>query len=276
MNLLFLSHYFPPEGNAPATRVHALSKRWVTAGHNVTVITCAPNVPQGIVYDGYRNGWRQEDTIDGIRVVRVWTLLAANTGIYKRTLNYLSYAWRVLFERKLFAAADVVIATSPQFFCGLAGAWMAKRTQKRFILDVRDLWPESIAAVGAVRSSMVLSLLGMLEQWMYRQAERIVTVGPGYRDGLLERGVPETKINIVTNGVDLTLFDVVTDNDCIRRQYGIPSNTFVCGYVGTIGMACGLDAVLEAAEAAASTDGNPDKLHFVFAGDGARRAELET
>ncbi len=273
MNILFLSHYFPPEGNAPATRVHALSKYWVSAGHNVTVITCAPNVPRGIVYEGYRNCWRQEEFVDGVRVIRVWTLLAANSGILKRSLNYLSYAWRVLFEKRVFTQADVIISTSPQFFCGLVGAWMAKHTRRPLILDIRDLWPESIATVGALQNRPLLRMLGSMERWMYRQAEKIVTVGAGYRDKLIERGVPENNIAIVSNGVDLKMFEHLSDRNQTRAEYGIPRETFVCGYVGTIGMACGLDTVLNAAETAMK-DGAEHKLHFVFAGAGARLEEL--
>ena len=89
--ILFLTHYFPPEGNAPASRVYELCRRWVEAGHRVTVITCAPNVPTGRVYDGYRNRLAQREEMDGIEVLRIWTLIAANKGTLLRMLNYVSY-----------------------------------------------------------------------------------------------------------------------------------------------------------------------------------------
>jgi hypothetical protein len=91
MRILFLSHYFPPEGNAPASRVYELAKRWVAAGHDVQVITCAPNVPNGVIYKGYRNRLKQTEHMDGIHVTRVWTYIAPNRGKARRTLNYLSY-----------------------------------------------------------------------------------------------------------------------------------------------------------------------------------------
>lgn len=274
MNIFFLSHYFPPEGNAPATRVHALAKRWVAAGHRVTVITCAPNVPSGVVYDGYRNCWRQEEIVDGIRVIRIWTYLAANAGVIKRTINYLSFALRALFERKEGRSADVVIATSPQFFCGIAGLLLAKSMKKPFVLDLRDLWPESIETVGAVRNRYALKVLTGMEHWMYRGAVHIVTVGPGYEEKLRERKVPDDRISIVSNGVDLSAFKTNVPVDQIRAKYNIPINAFICCYSGTIGMACGLDAVLAAAQKLQSD--RPDHpAYFVFAGDGARRAELE-
>ena len=91
MRIVFFTHYFPPESNAPAARCHSLCKRWVRLGHEVTVVTCVPNCPEGKVYDGYRNRLFQREKIDGIDVRRVWTYLAANKGMFRRTLNYLSY-----------------------------------------------------------------------------------------------------------------------------------------------------------------------------------------
>ena len=91
MRILFLSHYFPPEVNAPASRTYEHCKAWVRAGHEVTVVTCAPNHPRGIVYDGYRNRLWQRETRDGIAVVRLWTFVTANEGFLKRSLSYLSF-----------------------------------------------------------------------------------------------------------------------------------------------------------------------------------------
>src|SRR5688572_1572888 len=121
LRILFLSHYFPPEGNAPASRVHEMCKRWVREGHQVTVITCAPNNPTGVLYEGYRNKLVQGETIDGIRVVRVWTFMAANKGKIRRSLNFLSYLVTATLAGLLQKRPDVLIATSPQFFCGWAG-----------------------------------------------------------------------------------------------------------------------------------------------------------
>ena len=121
MRILFFSHYFPPEGNAPASRTFDHCTRWAAAGHEVTVVTCAPNHPEGKLYPGYRNRLRQVENVKGVRVVRVVTFLAANKGKWCRIANYLSYLVTAvlagIFERR----PDIVIATSPQFFCGWAG-----------------------------------------------------------------------------------------------------------------------------------------------------------
>ena len=149
--------------------------RWVRAGHDVTVITCAPNFPEGRLFPGYRNAWRQVDWLDGIRVVRVKTYITANEGFLKRTLDYLSFMLMAtvmsVFERR----PDVVVATSPQFFCALAGWMVGVLKWRPFVFELRDLWPASIMAVGAMRKSLVIRLLERVELFLYRRADAIVS-----------------------------------------------------------------------------------------------------
>jgi glycosyltransferase involved in cell wall biosynthesis len=272
MRVLFLTHYFFPEGNAPATRVYEVCRRWVELGHRVTVVTGAPNVPSGVVYEGYANRWFQREEVAGIETLRVWTWLAANRGTVRRTLNYLSFLVAATLAGLLAPRPDVVIATSPQFFCGWAGALVSRARRLPFVLEVRDLWPESIASVGALRKSPLLRLLERLERALYRAATRIVTVGEGYRDQLVGRGVPSERIEVIPNGVDREMFQDRGGGAALRRRYGL-GQAFVCSYVGTIGMASGLDVVLRAARLLRE-EGRAD-IRFALVGDGAIREELE-
>lgn len=272
MNILFLTHYFPPEGNAPATRVFEMCRRWAKQGHHVTVLTGAPNVPAGVVYRGYRNRLLQRETMDGIRVVRVWTFIAPNRGVIRRSLNYASYMISAFFAGLFLPRPDILIATSPQFFCGWAGLMLARLRRLPFILEVRDLWPESISTVGAIRSKAPLRLLERMERRLYAGAQRIVTVGEGYRERLVERGVDENRIDVVCNGIDRRAMADNSQTAEVRREYGL-ENRFVVSYVGTIGMACGLDVVLRAAEQLRS-NGRGD-VRFLLVGDGATRKDLE-
>ena len=137
MRILFLSDNFPPEVNAPASRTYDHCKEWVKCGDEVTVITCVPNFPQGKVYEGYKNKWRHEEMIDGIRVIRVWSYIVANKGFVKRTLDFISYSVTA-FIAGLFIKTDVVIATSPQFFTALCGRTLAFWKRKPWIMEVRD------------------------------------------------------------------------------------------------------------------------------------------
>jgi glycosyltransferase involved in cell wall biosynthesis len=272
MRILFLTHYFHPEGNAPATRVYELSRRWVKQGFDVDVVTGVPNVPNGVVYPGYRNRWRSREVVEGVETLRVWTYLAPNKGTVRRIANYLSFLVTGTLGGLFARRPDVVIATSPQFFCGWAGVFVSRLRRVPFLLEVRDLWPESIAAVGAMRSSWLLRFLGWLERRMYAAATRIVTVGRGYQQQLEARGVPAERISVIPNGVDGSLFDPATDASALRARYA-PRGEFLCSYVGTIGMGCGLAVVLRAAEAL--REQGRDDVVFLLVGDGAVREELE-
>ena len=272
MRVLFLTHYFYPEGNAPATRVYEMCRRWAEQGCDVTVITGAPNVPDGQVYQGYENRWFRREQVAGVETLRVWTYLAANKGTTLRVLNYLSFAitatWAALWVRK----PDLVVATTPQFFCGWAGVLVSRLRRLPLVLEVRDLWPASIVALGVLRSGPLLRLLSWLESRMYAAATRIVTVGAGYRDQLIERGVAADRMDIIENGVDRELFSADSGGSAIREEYGL-NDAFVCSYVGTIGMGSGLDVVLRAANLLRE-EGRTD-ITFLLVGDGAVRMELE-
>ena len=273
MRILFFSHYFPPEGNAPASRTFAHCRRWVAAGHDVTVVTSAPNHPRGVLYPGYRNRLRQVEDWEGIRVVRVVTYLAANAGTWRRTLNYVSFMLSAVVLGSFERRPDVVLATSPQFFCGWAGVLVAWLRRRPLVLEIRDLWPESIAAVEAIRSRLVMGLLAKLELAMYRAAARIVTVGEGYRRRLLQRGADEARLSVVMNGVDDELFFPRPPDPALTERLGI-AGRFVVTYCGVIGMAHDLDVVLRAAERLRVR--SDDRVVFLLVGDGARLDELRS
>lgn len=272
MRILFLTHYFHPEGNAPATRVYEMCRRWVKAGHEVTVITGVPNVPNGVVYDGYRNRFRQQENVAGIRTIRVWTYLAANKGTMRRIANYLSYMFSAVLCALFVKRPDVVIATSPQFFCGWACAIVCKLRRLPFILEIRDIWPESIVAVGAMSEGRMLRFLEWLEIKLHSAADHIVTVGPGYRDRLVEKNVLPERISIIPNGVDTAMFSPREPTPGLKKEFGV-ENCFVCSYIGTVGMASGLDVVLRAARIF-KEHGRAD-IRLLVVGDGAVRDDLQ-
>ena len=274
MDIVFFTHYFAPEGNAPANRTYDHCVRWAKEGANVTVITCAPNVPSGVVYEGYRNRfWPQRETIDGIEVIRVWTFIAPNSGGLRRILNYLTYLISAVFAYVFFCRRpNLVVATSPQFFCGWAGTIASILKWTPFVLEIRDIWPESIIAVGAMRRGLTTSLLEVLEKWMYLSATRIVTVGQGYKDAVLRR-VPKLKnVSVITNGVDFNRFIPQPANQEFLERWNLQGK-FVCSYVGTIGMAHGLEVVLQAAEIL--REKGREDIKFCLVGDGANRKKLE-
>ena len=266
MRILFLSHYFPPEGNAPAARTYAHCRRWAAAGHDVTVITCAPNHPRGVVYFGYRNRPGHVEQMDGVRVVRVLTWLAPNSG-WTRVASWFSYLVAATLSGLLQHRPDVVVATSPQPLCAWAGVLVSRWHRCPLVLEIRDLWPESVAAVGALRSRAALRLVGAISERPCRAAAHIVTVGEGYRQGLVARGVDRANIDIVMNGVDRELFRPRAADPAFAARLGVAAR-FVVAYCGTIGLAHGLEVVLRAGAVLRAR--RRRDIVFLLAGDGAR------
>lgn len=272
MHVLFLTDNFPPEVNAPASRTFEHCREWVAAGHKVTVITCAPNFPQGKVFGGYRNSLWQVEEMAGITVIRVWSYITANEGFGRRIADYVSYMISALLAVPFTRRPDVIVGTSPQFFtaCAAYGASLMKGVP--FVFELRDLWPESIRAVGAMKHSAALEWVEKVELFLYRKATLIVSVTHSFRDNLALRGIDPAKITVVTNGIDATRFKPLPKDAALVERHGL-AGKFVAGYIGTHGMAHGLEAVLNAADAIRSLpDG--EAFRFIFLGDGAEKAAL--
>ncbi|WP_136482661.1 glycosyltransferase family 4 protein [Cognatitamlana onchidii] len=268
MKILFLTDNFPPEVNAPATRTYEHCRQWVKEGTDVTVITCFPNFPKGKVFGGYKNKLYQKEIVDGIKVVRVWTFISENKGFIKRILDYVSFMISS-FIVGLFIRTDVIVATSPQFFTVISGRWLSFWKRKKWVMEVRDLWPESIKAVGAMQTGPIIKFFEYLEKSMYRNASKIVVVTDSFKDTLVsQHNIPETKIEIIKNGINNDLFYPSEKNISLLEKLNL-KDKFIIGYIGTHGMAHGLDFILKSAKKL-----NNKRFHFLFLGDGAKKEEL--
>jgi glycosyltransferase involved in cell wall biosynthesis len=269
VRILFLSHYFPPEVNAPASRTYEHCRVWAAHGHDVAVLTCVPNHPAGRIYPGYRNRLVQRGSMAGITVYRLWTFLAPNKGFLRRTLNYSFYLVMATLVAPFLPRTDVVVSTSPQFFCGLAGYLVSRIKRVPWVLEIRDIWPESIVAVGAMKKSVWIRFLEGLESFAYRKADHIVSVTDSFCAHIEARGGAREKISVIKNGVDLKFFSPRVGASDVAEELGL-SRKFVVSYVGTHGVSHGLETVLEAAQLLRAY---PD-IVFLMVGDGARREAL--
>lgn len=268
MRILFLTDNFPPEVNAPATRTYEHAREWVQAGHEVTVITCAPNFPRGKIFDGYKNRWHQKEMMDGIRVIRVWSYIAANKGVARRTLDFISFSI-TSFLAGLRVKTDVIVATSPQFFTALSGRTLSWIRRIPWIMEVRDLWPESIKAVGAAKLGPMVRYFEWEELRCYKSARKIIVVTDSFRERLIERGIFAHKIGVVKNGCNRELFRPTPKDTELLHNLGLQNKTII-GYIGTLGMAHKLDFILRCAKKIESET----QYHFLIMGDGARKKEL--
>ncbi len=264
MKLLFLTDNFPPESNAPASRTYEHCKEWVKKGMDVTVLTCVPNFPYGKTYEGYKNKLYQTEIIDGIKVVRVWTYMTENKGVVKRIVDYMSYAISA-FIAGLFIKTDLIVATSPQLFTTVGGCALAKVKRKPWIFELRDLWPEGIKDHGAIKQSFLLNFLTKMELCLYRKATHIVTVTKGLKKNLSSRGIDPNKIDIVTNGANMSLFKPIDKDRELLKSLNL-TDKFVIGYIGTHGMAHGLEFIVESLK-----EVKDENIHFLFVGTGAKK-----
>jgi glycosyltransferase involved in cell wall biosynthesis len=270
MRILFLSHYFPPEVNAPATRTYEHCKKWVEMGHEVTVVSCVPHHPMGKAYPGYKNKLIHIDYKDGIKTIKILTYITANKGFVKRILNYIFYMVMAILVSPFLSKTDVVISTSPQFFNGLAGYFVSRIKRAPWLLEIRDLWPESIVAVGAIKNQRVIALLEAIERFVYRKADHIIPVTNAFKTHIVKQGGNADKITVIRNGVDLSFFSESPPDIDYAQSIGVDGK-FVASYVGTHGMAHGLNTIIEAAELLRDRE----DIVFLMAGDGAERVRLE-
>ena len=270
MQILFLTDNFPPETNAPALRTFEHARVWVENGHRVTVVTGAPNFPTGRVHDGYRNALYSVGEMDGVRVVRVWTYVTPNAGLFRRSFDYLSFMLSSLPAALIQERPDVVVGTSPQLLT-VVSAWAAARLKRvPFVFELRDLWPESMIAVGAVSDGRVTRAIAALADFLYHRADCVISVTESFIRVLTERGIPEDKLAVVRNGVNLSEFTPGPRDNGFREEAGIRADDFLVTYVGTLGMAHGLASVIATAELT-----RDEPIHYLLVGEGAERVELE-
>lgn len=237
------------------------------------MITSAPNFPKGKLFDGYRNRLWQQEIIAGIRVIRVWTYITANEGFTKRILDHLSYMFMGILASLFVRRVDLVVGTSPQFFTVCAAYALSLIKQVPWVFELRDIWPESIRVVGAMKQNKVLNLLEHVELFLYRKSNAIISVTYAFRDSLVRRGVVGEKIYVVTNGVDMSRFSPRCKDAELLQKHGL-QDKFVVGYIGTHGLAHALGSVLDAAKLL-KMDPDGDRFRFILIGDGANKKALQ-
>ncbi|MBZ5653945.1 MAG: glycosyltransferase family 4 protein [Acidobacteriia bacterium] len=275
MKILYISQYFPPEMGAPAARATELSRHWARLGHDVTVLTGFPNHPTGVVPDEWRSRLRAlvyKDNVDGVHVVRTWLWPLPNRKAHERIRNYASFCFSSAISGLALERPDVVIATSPQLLVALSGWWLAWWKHVPFVFEVRDLWPESLAAVGAGgEGSLLHRLLGVIAGFLYRRANHIVTVTTAYKDHLVSHWqVPDGKISIVENGVETDLFRADPAAGDVRKNLQLENRFLIC-YIGTLGMAHGLETLIAAADRLQSV---LPAATFLLVGEGSEKQRI--
>ncbi len=268
-HILFITPYYPPEKGAAAVRVSETATRLVKRGHQVTVLTTLPNYPTGIVPEEYRGHLLQEEEIDGVRVVRVWSYTSPNRGFLRRVLAQFSFGCLApVLGTKAVGHPEAIILESHPLFNVIAGRILANLKHSPFIFMVSDLWPASAIQLGMLRNKTLIRLAEWMERSTYKRAGLIWALSGGIRDGIIECGIPAERVFLLTNGADLNMFYPRPQKQA-RAELGW-GDKFTVLYVGNFGLSHGLTTVLEAARKMQDrTD-----IQFILVGDGAERADL--
>lgn len=266
MHILFLTQWFDPE---PMPRGLAFAKSLRDAGHSVEVITGFPNYPGGKLYPGYKLQWRQREIMDGITVNRVPLYPSHDHNALKRILNYGSFAFFSCLYGLFFAKkADVMYVYHPPITTAVSAAIISFFRRTPFVLDIQDMWPDTLRATGMLTSPKLLNIIDALSRWSYRRAAHITVLSPGFRRLLIERNIDAAKIDVVYNWCD----DKLVAHDGVNKYQLEMDNRFNIVFAGTMGKAQALHSVLSAAKQVEQINPN---IQFIFVGSGIEVASLK-
>lgn len=267
MKILLLSQWYPPE---PQKILSDLTGSLQAAGHELTVLTGFPNYPEGRIYPGYRVRLRQREVIEGIPVIRIPIYPDHGRGVLKRSMNFMSFAASAAcIGPWVSPRADImyVVGTPP---LGAGAVCLSRLLRIPFAIEIQDIWPETLKSTGMVNNRTALGTVDRLAKFVYRNAAAIRVISPGFRDNLLNKGVPDEKIRVISNWVDTDFYHPKTADPCRAEQLGIAGG-FNIMFAGTMGQAQRLDVVLDAAEQLHDLP----QVRFVLVGYGNDRDRLQ-
>ena len=243
--ILILSQHYAPEDVSGAVLGTELATGLVERGHEVDYLTCAPNYPRGKVFPGYANSFYRVERLDGVKVVRIWSYISPHKTFWRRILNYGTFSLSAFYGGLLSGKPDVLLSYSPPLPLGVS-AWLLSRLwQVPWVLRVEDLYPEAAVATGVLRNPVAITLLTMLERFIYRQAKHISLISEGFRLNLLGKGVGAERITVTPVWADPDDHPQAKENRF--REENRLKGKFVVLYAGTMGMTASLESVLQTA-----------------------------
>jgi glycosyltransferase involved in cell wall biosynthesis len=270
MRIRIVTLYYLPEVGAAQRRLSDLARRLAGLGHEVTVLTGFPNYPSGIKPRGYRGKFIMKEQQDGCKIIRLPHYIAPNRGFFKRLMIHLTFACSASLYSPFMKRDDIIYLESPPLFngfIGLATKWLRRIP---YLFNVADLWPQTAVELGLLNNRIIIKMAEFLERMFYGQASRILAITNGLRTSLINRGYPEEKVPLLTNGADHEVFrpDVAPNNELSAYR---PEGGLLVIYAGTHGLIYSLETLLQAAKILSSV-----KIHFLFIGDGADKTRLKS
>jgi glycosyltransferase involved in cell wall biosynthesis len=269
-HVLYVSQYFVRDDQPGGVRHWQHARALARAGHDVSVVTSYVQHKERTVPPRYAGRRIVREEEDGLVVWRTWSTPAYGSDVRSRLASYGSFAlWSAIAGARA-GRPDVVVASSPSLPSAAAAAALARARGARFLLEVRDLWPESAIAMGLVRDPRVIAAARALERFAYARADRVVALTEGIRDGVVAAGVSPARVEVITNGVDVPASANGSAPAGSPAPVPVPDDAFVAMYVGAHGTYSALGTLLDAA----SRLGDEPRIRLVLVGNGDRKPEL--
>lgn len=274
MHILYLHQYFATRKGTTGTRSYEFARYLAAKGHRVTMMASGLENREFPVPEGKKYAEFETDGIKIVAIAAAYNDPQVGTGMsgLQRMFKFYQFAWLACRVGKKLPVPDVVFATHTPLTIGLAGLTLSRYFNVPFVFEVRDLWPEALVNVGALNNPLVIRWLEAMAKKIYAGAKHIVALSPGMKKGIIRAGVPEDKVTIIPNASDLDLFSPDIDGSTQRQRLGL-KDKFTAIYFGAMGLANGLEYVIEAARILSKRGEN--NIVLVLLGSGGKRAELE-
>jgi colanic acid biosynthesis glycosyl transferase WcaI len=269
MKILFMAQCYAPEDVSAAVLITELAADLAGRGHQVTIVTGAPNYPQGRVFKGYQNLPYLVEMLDGVRVIRTWSFISPSKRVLPRLLHYGTYSATAFYGGLFARRPDVIVSYSPPLPLGLSACLLSKIFRVPWVLQIEDLFPDAAIAAGVMTDKLLINFFFAIEKFLYRNAQYISVISKSFQQNLLAKGIENSKIEIIPTWADPDEIQPMVKHNGFREIHGLEEK-FVVLYAGNIGHTSCLEDVLLAAEMLQGEE----NIQFVIVGEGVKKESL--
>jgi colanic acid biosynthesis glycosyl transferase WcaI len=246
MYILIYSYNYHPEPIGIAPLMTELAEGLVAQGHEVRVITGMPNYPERQIYDEYQGKWYLTEEKNGVTIQRSYLRIKSKPNLLDRLLLELSFVFTSLPQALKGHKPDVILLTVPPLLVSLPAAFLGWLYNCPVVLNVQDILPEAAIRIGLIKNKWMIRVLTFLEKFAYRNSHTISVISEGFRENLVNKGVPNKKIVCIPNWVNINFIQPLAKQNSWRLEHQLDGK-FVVLYSGNIALTQGLETVIETA-----------------------------
>jgi glycosyltransferase involved in cell wall biosynthesis len=261
MKILYIHQYFRTPYQSGGTRSYWICQELIKNGHEVTMLTTSNEISKRI----------EIVTIDGITIIYLKVPYDNSMSIIRRTFSFLNFMFKSTWVGLEQKNINLVIATSTPLTVGFPALIIKLIKKIPFVFEVRDLWPEVPIQMGGLNNKILVKIALWFEKAIYKNAIHVISLSPGMQEGVIARNIPEEKVSMIPNMSKIEEFWSRAKNKEIYDQLGVSKTSFKVIYFGSMGIANGMDYILDAAKLLE----NDEQIEFLFLGDGATKPHLE-